>query len=267
MLLGRSLVASRWGCRLAAVATLFSVPASHPSLAAALMLDFKGIEYRRIDFAPAVHRVALRLVGFRGRTVPALRINGRRVQGSRPIARALDEIRPEPRLFPQDPARREAVERAEKWGDEVFQPVARRLAWASLKRDRSTIGSFLEDAHLGIPRGVAVRTSPPLVLLAARLNDVTDDSARADLGVLPAHLERVDGWVGEGVLGGAERNAADFQIATSLRLLMSLDDVRSAIEGRPAGRLAEAVVPCLPGHVNPIFPADWLAPLRQPATA
>jgi glutathione S-transferase len=249
------------------VATLFSVPASHPSLAAALMLEYKGIEYRRIDFAPAVHRVALRLVGFRGRTVPALRTDGRRIQGSRTIARALDEIRPEPRLFPQDPARREAVERAEDWGDDVLQPVARRLAWAALKRDRSTIGSFLEGAHLGLPHGLAVRTSPPLVLLAARLNEVTEDSARADLAALPAHLERVDGWVEEGALGGADRNAADFQIATSLRLLMSLDDVRSAIEGRPAGRLAEEVVPRLPGHVNPVFPADWLAPLRQPAAA
>jgi hypothetical protein len=37
-----------------AMATLFMVPGSHPSVAAGLMLDYKGIEYRRIDFAPAV---------------------------------------------------------------------------------------------------------------------------------------------------------------------------------------------------------------------
>ena len=35
------------------MATLFMVPGSHPSVAAALMLDYKGIDYRRIDFAPA----------------------------------------------------------------------------------------------------------------------------------------------------------------------------------------------------------------------
>jgi hypothetical protein len=30
-------------------ATLFAVPASHPSLAAQLMLEHKGIDYRRVD--------------------------------------------------------------------------------------------------------------------------------------------------------------------------------------------------------------------------
>ncbi len=249
------------------MATLFMVPGSHPSLAAALMLEHKGIDYRRIDLAPAIHRVALRLVGFRGRTVPALRLDGRRLQGSRTISRALDELRPEPPLFPREPERREAVERAERWGDEVLQPLARRLIWTSLKRDRSTIGSFLEDARLGIPQGVAVRTAPPLVVLSARLNGATDETARADLAALPDHLDKVDGLIGEGVLGGAERNAADFQVATSLRLLTALEDVRPAIQGRPAGRLAETVVPRFPGRVNAVFPADWVAPLRERASA
>jgi len=206
-------------------------------------------------------------VGFRGRTVPALRLDGRRLQGSRTISRALDELYPEPLLFPREPERRAAVERAEEWGDEVLQPLARRLTWASLKRDRATIGSFLEGARLGIPHGVAACTAAPLVLLSARLNDASDEAARADLAALPGHLAKVDGLIAEGVLGGRERNAEDFQIATSLRLLTTLDDLRPSIAGRPAGRLAEAVVPRFPGRVNAVFPADWLAPLREPAAA
>jgi glutathione S-transferase len=249
------------------MATLFMVPGSHPSVAAALMLERKGIDFRRVDFAPAVHRVALRVVGFRGRTVPALRIEGRRVQGSRAISRALDELKPEPPLFPSEPAQREAVERAEEWGDEVLQPLARRLTWAALKRDRSTLGTFLEGARLGLPKGLAVRTAPPLVVLSARLNEATDERARADLAALPGHLDRVDAWIEEGVLGGSDPNAADFQIGTSLRLLMALDDVRPAIEDRPAGRTATKVVPSFPGRANAVLPADWLAPLREPAKA
>jgi glutathione S-transferase len=227
------------------------------------MLEYKGIGYRRIDFPPAVHRVALRGLGFQGRTVPALRLDGSRIQGSRAIARALDELRPEPPLFPRDPERRAAVERAEEWGDELLQPAARRLAWAALKRDHSTIAGFLEGARLGIPSGVAARTAAPLVHLSARLNYATDEAARADIGALPDGLDRVDGWIAEGVLGGAERNAADFQIATSVRLLMALDDLRPAIEDRPAGRLALHVVPAFPGRVNPVFPSVWLTPLQQ----
>src|SRR5215207_6270323 len=189
------------------------------------------------------------------------------VPGSSAIARVLDEMRPEPPLFPREPERRQAVEGAEAWGDEVLQPLARRLSWAALKRDHSTIGSFLEGARLGIPHGVAVRTAAPLVHLSARLNQATDEAARVDLAALPAHLHRIDGWIDDGLLGRPERNAADFQIATSLRLLMTLHDVRTAIEGRPAGRLAEQVVPSFPGRVNAVFPADWLAALRQPAAA
>jgi glutathione S-transferase len=237
-------------------ATLFCVPASHPSLAAAPMLDHKGIDYRRIDFAPGLHRGLLRAVGFRGRTVPALRIDGRRVQGSREISRALDQIRAEPPLFPAD--RREDVERVEAWGDEELQPVPRRLAWAALKRDRSTIRTYLEDARLGFPKAVAAGTSAPLVYLSARLNQATDEAVRADLAALPGLLDRVDGWIGEGVLGAPERHAADFQVATSLRLLLGMEDVRPLFEGRPAERLARDVVPEFAGRVGPVFPRQWL---------
>ena len=55
-------------------ATLFGLPASHPTLAAELMLRHKGIDYHRIDFFPALHRGLLRALGFSGITVPAVRI-------------------------------------------------------------------------------------------------------------------------------------------------------------------------------------------------
>jgi glutathione S-transferase len=248
-------------------ATLFSIPGSHPSMAARLMLERKGIEYRRVDLVAAVHRVVLRAAGFRGRTVPALRIEGQRLQGSRTIARALDALQPEPPLFPSDPERRATVEQVEAWGDEVLQPVARRLVWGALKRDHSTIESYLEGARLGVPTGLAARTAAPIVALSARLNRARDDAVRADLAVLPELLDRVDGWVEDGVLGGGEPNAADYQVATSVRLLLTLDDLRPAIEARPAGRLALAVVPDFPGRVVPVFPPDWLPGLgtSQPA--
>lgn len=239
-------------------ATLFSVPGSHPSIAAMLMLDYKGIEYRRVDFVPPLHRLAVRAVGFHGRTVPALRIDGRRVQGSRNISRALDTIQPQPPLFPQDRQRREAVERVEEWGDEVLQPVVRRIAWAALKRDRSTVRAGLEGARLGLPKAVAAAMATPFVFLSAWLNRATDQAVRRDLWQLPGLLDRIDRWMAEGVLGDAARNAADFQVATSLRALETMEDVRRLIEDRPAARLAHEVVPSYPGYIPPTFPPDWL---------
>jgi glutathione S-transferase len=75
-------------------------------------------------------------------------------------------------------------------------------------------------------------------------------------------LNRINAWIADGTLGTAEPNAADLQIATSIRLLMTLDDVGDFLRARPAGQLAARVVPEFPGRVPPVLPAEWLAPVR-----
>ena len=239
-------------------ATLFGVPASHPALAAELMLRRKGVDYRRIDFVAGVHRIVLRALGFPGVTVPALWVEGARLQGTRRIGMALDALHPEPPLVPREPELRDAVLRAEAWADEVLQPVARRLVWASLKRERSTLPTYLEDARLGVPPSLAARMATPVVFLAARLNRATDEAVRRDLAALPGLIERVDELLAEGVIGGPERNLADYQIATSVALLLSMDDTRRLIEGRPAAAHAREVVVRYPGRLPPALPAAWL---------
>jgi glutathione S-transferase len=241
---------------------LIGVPASHPTVAAELMLARKGVEAYRYDLAPGLHRFVLRRA-FPGGTVPALLLDGQRLQGTRVISRALDALVPEPALFPEEPGRREAVERAELWGDLVLQPVARRLAWAALKRDRSTIRSFLEDARLGMPTGLAAATAGPFVALSAWLNKAGEGSARRDLAALPRLLDRVDELISSGVLGGdGSLNAADCQIAPTVRLLLAFVDLREAVEARPAGRYAMGVVPRFAGQIPRVFPAEWLRSVR-----
>ena len=235
---------------------LYVIPGSHPSMTARLMLEYKGIPYKRIDLISALHKPFLRALRFRGDTVPALRIDGRRIQGTRDISRALDHIPPGPALFPADPERRAAVEEAERWGDEVLQPVPRRLAWWAMRRDRSDVESFLEGARLGIPIWLAARTARPIIWISARLNSADDDAAHDDLVKLSGLLDKVDGWIGEGLVGGEELNAADFQIATSVRLLMCFEDLRPAVERRPAGMLAMRVCPRFPGHIGPVLRPD-----------
>ena len=239
-------------------ATLFAVPASHPSLAAELMLRHKGIPYRRIDLISVLHRFLVRGLGFPAATVPALRIEGARVQGTREIALALDALHPEPPLFPADPEHRRAVAEAEAWGDAILQPVARRLIWAGLKRDRSTVGTYLEGARTGIPVGVAERTVAPIVAAAVRANQASDANARRDLAQLPGLFDRVDGLLEQGTIGGTELNVADFQIGTSTALLATMDDLRPLMEGRPVLEHARRAVPAYPGRLPRVFPASWL---------
>jgi glutathione S-transferase len=106
-----------------------------------------------------------------------------------------------------------------------------------------------------------------MAALVARLQQADDENVRADLAALPGLLQRIDDWIAEGVLGGAELNAADFQIAPSVRLAMTMMDLRPAIEARPAGQLALRVVPGYPGEVPPVLRPQWLEPLRASAPA
>jgi glutathione S-transferase len=246
---------------------LYVIPGSHPARAAELILRFKGIDYKRRDLPPVISRfVVHRLLGFPGDRVPAMKIDGRKVQGSRQVARELDALQPSPPLFPSDPAQRARVEEAERWGDESFQEIPRKISWWALKRRKADQASFLKGYRLGLPTRVLVATSPPLIRMAMRLNDSTDDVVREQIAAIPGALDKVDAWIEEGVIGGEEPNAADFQLATTVRLLMAFADIEPAFAGRPAGALAERLVPEPPGWIGPIFPAEWLAPLQVAAT-
>jgi glutathione S-transferase len=244
-------------------AKLYVIPGSHPSRAAGLMLERKGIPYNRVDMIPGPLKQGwLKLRGFPGDTVPALMLNDEKVQGSREISRALDRQQPEPALFPSDPDKRAAVEDAERWGDEVLQSMPRRISWNSLARDHSAMASYAEGAKLGVPTPIAARTGAPIIAMAKRRNSANDENTRRDLAELPGVLDHVDELISKGVIGGDSPNAADYQIAPSIRLMMTMDDLRPAIENRPAGKMAMRILPEFPGHLPPVLPAEWLDPLR-----
>jgi hypothetical protein len=127
-----------------------------------------------------------------------------------------------------------------------------------LTRDRSGLRSFLEGPVMGIPPAIAAATAAPLVYGSARVNKATDDAVRADLMSLPALIDQVDDLIANGVIGASEPNAADFQILTSVRLLLCFDDLHPLLEGRPAAERAMRLVPDYPGRIPPVYPAEWL---------
>jgi len=241
---------------------LFTIPGSHAGWTARLMLEHKGISYKRTDLLPVASWIVLRGLRFPRRTVPAIKIDGRRIQGSREIARELERIRPEPPLFPTDPEHRAAVEEAERFGDEDLQQRIREILLRSWRKNTAPLRSYLEGARIGMPHSLAVKTASPFVAIDARAREATDANVQRDLSILPAMLQRIDDWIAAGVLGGPELNAADYQIAPSLRLAMSLDDLRPAIEHRPAGQLALRILPHYPGRTPPALPTAWLEPLH-----
>jgi glutathione S-transferase len=173
--------------------------------------------------------------------------------------RVLDSLEPDPPLLPADAALRAKVEAAEAWGDEVLQPLGRRLIWPALKRHPAAGPSLNEHSKLKLPAPMVRMSIPLIARVEIAMNRASDDAARADLRALPGHLDRIDGWIAEGVMGGDSPNAADLQIGSTLRLLLVLGDLRPLIDARPAGRLARRLWPQWDGDVPAgALPADWL---------
>jgi glutathione S-transferase len=231
------------------------------------MLEYKGIPFKRRDLVAVLSKFILRALGYPRNTVPAMNVDGVKTQGSRQIARELERLCPEPPLFPADDEKRAAVEEAERWGDEEFQhPVRQVILWSIVHR-KSAIRSYLEGAKLGIPIVMAAPTAPLVVSLSSRLNGASEENVRADLAALGGLLQHVDDLIAAGTINGPELNAADFQIATTIRLAMTLEDLRPLIESRPAGAFAKRIQPEIAGSCPPALPPAWLEPLQQAAAA
>ena len=243
-------------------ATLYALPASHPCAAVELALRLKGVDFRRVDMIPVVSKVQ-QYARFRGLTVPALEFDdGEKVLGSREIIRALEHRAPDPPLLPADGRERRGVEEAERWGDEVLQPLARRIAWAALVRSTGSMMSFAEDADLPVPDALTRVSAPVVARLSAFFNGAGDPAVRADLINLDFHLDRADRWISMGDAGASTDvpNAADLQIGSGVRLLLTIEDLEPRISGRPCADLAMRWFPRYPGRVpSGTLPADWLA--------
>lgn len=252
-------------------ATLYWMAVSHPSQAARKMLDLKGVEYETVDIAPLNQRVHLRLAGFRGGTVPALKLDGRKLQGSREIARALDARWPEPPLFPADPELRTRVENAERWGDEELQPVPRRLFRYGVAYVPDLRRWVVRAQGLPAPSLVAVAMQPASAYYARTIEAdgrrATTAGVRADLAALPAMLAHADRLLADGTLALDPPNAATLQVLVTVRVLSAFEDLREHVEPHACAKVAHALFPGYPGQLPRFLDGEWLEPLRAATPA
>lgn len=228
---------------------LYVIHGSHPCAAVEKAMSIKGLSYDVVEWPPPLH-VPIQRVMFGAPIVPALKLDGEKVSGSRAIMRRLEQLAPEPPLFPGDVQTRARVEAAERWSDQVFQQLARQLAWVGIKHSPAAMVSYSEHSRLRLPP-VAIRlTAPVIARLEARLHHATDGVARFDLRALPAALDKVDAWIADGTIGDPEHpNAADLQLASTIRLLLTFADVLPLLEGRPCAALAMRLFPQADGEL------------------
>ena len=250
-------------------ATLYWMAISHPSLAVRRMLDLKGVDYELVDVVPTSQRVYLRLAGFRGGTVPALKLDGTRIQGSRQISRELDARWPEPPLFPQDPDQRARVETAERWGEEEFQPVPRRVFRFAVAKLPDIRRWAISNQGLPAPGVMAAAMQPAFAYYARTVEAdgrrATEAGVRADLAALPAMFDRVDRLLADGTLTVDRPNAAALQILITVRVLGAFGDLREFVQSHACSEPAQELFASYPAEVPPFLDSGWLEPIRAVA--
>ncbi len=237
--------------------TLYGVHNSHPVQAVRGMLEHKGLPYEAVELRAGPHAMQLRLKGFPGTTVPALDIDGEKVQGSTRISRRLEALQPDPPLFGADPAERLAIEEAEEWGERELQGIHRRALRHALVRRNDLRAGLKLPLGVTLPKPLAGAAAFPQAVGLAVLKRASGPRVRSELATLPDKLDHVDALIAAGTIGGAAPNAADFQIGATMWSLLAFEDFRPLVAGRPAARLA-GLVAARRAPVPSFVPPGWL---------
>jgi glutathione S-transferase len=209
--------------------------ASHPCQAVQAALKWKGLDYERDDIVPGTRLDELQ--GYYGEgntTLPGMLIGDEPVHTSVAIMRRLEQLSPEPPLYPSE--RADEVRVAEEWGDGELQDVGRRLPWGVLRFRPQAVGLLggtgeLDPGGIDLALDITHRAWGYHRISAARLAE--------DIVNLPSLLDHADGLLVAGVIGADQPTAADFQIGATIRVLTQVGDLEPLLRGRPVLEVAD----------------------------
>jgi glutathione S-transferase len=197
--------------------TLWQIDVSHYSEKARWALAWKGVEHRRRSPVPGAHMaVALWLTHGAQYTFPVLSIDGRRIGDSTAIVAVLEELFPEPPLYPAEIGQRRRALELEEFFDEELGPYIRRLAWHEFGNDRESFVELMEQtaprplAKFGRPTAAYARAYTALRFGAGNAREAERSRAK-----ILAGLDRLEAELGDGeYLVGEQFSVADLTAAS-----------------------------------------------------
>ena len=215
-------------------------------------IRLKSLSYERVDLLMnGEHPARMQeIYGEGNSTVPGLLVDGEPIHGSRAILERLEQIAPEPILYPS-----EKVREAERWGDEELQDLGRRLPWGALHFRPELLAAIGGGEPLDGPgTDYAIR----FIRGAWGYHGITAERLADDLAGLPAKLDHVEYLARSGVIGGERPNAADLQIGATIRVLLPIGDLGPLLAGTAGERVALRHFPEYQGGLPPgAYPAGW----------
>jgi glutathione S-transferase len=208
-----------------------------------LILDYKGLEYRKIEVTPGIGQVELfRLTG--QRQVPVLKDGSRYIADSTEIAKYLDSQYPERPLIPTDPKKRGVCLLIEEWADESIGIKGRKALFSAISQNQNFRKSLLPTNTPDVLKNL-VEGVPSDVLTVLGLGvGYSPDAIRSAIADLKQDLEALVLLLADSpYLVGDEPTLADFAVA-GLSILLKFPDgpylnLPASIRGKGVPILAE----------------------------
>jgi len=234
---------------------LHVLPPSHPCMTARAALDLKGLEYEVVTLDMGKHGDQVEeLYGEGRRTVPGMMVGEDAVHGSTAILERLEQLVPENPLYPDGIA--DQVREAELWADGHLQDLGRRLPWGALHFRPESMGTFGGAGPLD-PAGTDFAMK--FIRGTWKYHNITAAKLAEDLGTVPGIVDEIEAFAGRGLIDGDSPTAADLQIGSTVRVLLTVGDLHAAFEGSAAERIARRNFPDYDGLVPAgAFPAGWI---------
>jgi glutathione S-transferase len=124
---------------------LYQFESSHYCEKVRLILDYKGLEYRKVEVTPGIGQIELFQMSGQ-RQVPVLKDESEIIADSTQIAEYLDRKYPEKPIIPTDPKRKGLCLLMEQWADESIGLNARKALLGALGKNQNLRTSVLPSS-------------------------------------------------------------------------------------------------------------------------
>ncbi|AFY36017.1 glutathione S-transferase family protein [Calothrix sp. PCC 7507] len=208
-----------------------------------LILDYKGLEYRKIEVTPGIGQVELfRLTG--QKQVPVLKDGNRYIADSTEIAKYLELNYPDRPLIPQDPKKRGLALLMEEWADESIGIKGRKALFSAISQDQNFRKSLLPTSTPDIFKNLVEGVPRDFLTILGFGVGFSPDVIKSAIADLKQDLEALTLILADSpYLLGDEPSLADLAVAGLSILLKFPDgpylDLPASLRGKGVPSLAD----------------------------
>jgi len=207
----------------AARPVLWHLAMSHYNEKARWALDYKQLPHTRRAVMPGVHAIVAKRLGGRT-TFPVMTIGDAVFPDSTDIIAALEELVPEPPLYPADPALRAQALELEDELDRELGPAVRRLGYQRILNDKDAATTFLAAGGPPLRKTMLSAGFGPMSTRMRAVFEILGPDDPRSVTTIEHYLELIEERSADtGFLVGDRFSVADLTAASLLAIIVCPD--------------------------------------------